>query len=259
MVIWPWPWIFKVKFWKCCISGLEGPIDMERKGCESIGCYTHFVTVNVPLTHDLDLGFSRSNFEKVVSQEWDGRLTWTKGMWVNRMLHLLCDFQCPPHPWPWPWIFKVKFWKCCISGMEGPIDMEQKRCESIGCYTHFVTFNIPLTHDLDLGFSRSNFENVYLRNGRADWHGTKAMWIDRMLHPLCDCQHSPHPWPWPWIFKVKIWKSRISGMGWPIDMEWKGCESIGCYTHFVTLNVHFTHDLDLRFSRSNFENAVSQE
>ena len=28
------------------------------------------------LTHDLDLGFVRSNFEKVLSQEWDGRLTW---------------------------------------------------------------------------------------------------------------------------------------------------------------------------------------
>ena len=62
-LIWPWPWIFKVKFWKCCISGMEGPIDMKRKGCESIGCYTNFVTFNVPLTHDLDLGFSRSNFE----------------------------------------------------------------------------------------------------------------------------------------------------------------------------------------------------
>ena len=110
-----------------------------------------------------------------------------------------------------------------------------------------------------LDFRGQILKMLYLRNGRADWHGTKAMWINRMLHPLCDCQHSPHPWPWPWIFKVKIWKSRISGMGWPIDMEWKGCESIGCYTHFVTLNVHFTHDLDLRFSRSNFENAVSQE
>ena len=88
--------------------------------------------------------------------DWHGR----KGMWVDRMLHLLCDFQCPPHPWPWPWIFKVKFWKCCISGMEWPIDMERKRCESIVCYTHFVIFNIPLTHDLDLEFSRSNFEKV---------------------------------------------------------------------------------------------------
>ena len=38
MVIWPWPWISKVKFWKCCISGMGGPINMERKGCESIGC-----------------------------------------------------------------------------------------------------------------------------------------------------------------------------------------------------------------------------
>ena len=55
---------------------MEGPIDMEQKRCESIGCYTPFVTVNIPLTHDL--GFSRSKFEKVLSQEWDGRLTWNE-------------------------------------------------------------------------------------------------------------------------------------------------------------------------------------
>ena len=52
-----------------------GPIDMERKGCESIGCYTHFVAFNFDLNHNLDLGFSRSNFEKVISQEWDDQLT----------------------------------------------------------------------------------------------------------------------------------------------------------------------------------------
>ena len=103
-----------------------------------------------------------------------GRADWheTKGMWIDRMLHLLCDFQCPPHPWPWPWIFKVKFWKCCISGMEWPIDMERKRYDWIGCDTHFVTFNIPLTHDLDLGFSRSNFEKVISQewDGRFTWN-----------------------------------------------------------------------------------------
>ena len=54
-------------------------IDMERKGCDLIECWTHVVTFNVHLTHDLDLG-----------------------------------------------IFKVKFWKCCISGMGGPIDMERR-------------------------------------------------------------------------------------------------------------------------------------
>ena len=104
--------------------------------------------------------------------DWHG----TKGMWVDRMLHLLCDFQCPPHPWPWPWIFKVKFWKCCISGMEWPIDMERKRCESIGCYTHFVTFNIPLTHDLDLGraANRPGISGTWYGKGRKitqyGWH-----------------------------------------------------------------------------------------
>ena len=105
---------------------------------------------------------------------------------------------------------------------------------------------------LTLDFQGQFFKMPYLRNGIADWHGTKGMWVDRMLHPLCDFQLWPHPWPWPWIFKVKFWKSRISGMGWPIDMEWKGCESTECWTHVMTLNVHFTHDLYLGFSRSNF-------
>ena len=78
IVISPSPWILKIKFRKNCNSGIEGSIDMERKGCESVRCYTHFVTFNFDLNHDLDLGFSRSNFEKVVSQEWDGRLTWNE-------------------------------------------------------------------------------------------------------------------------------------------------------------------------------------
>ena len=44
-------------------------------------------------------------------------------------------------------------------------------------------------------------------------------------------------------------------MGWPIDMERKGCESIECWTHVVTFNVHLFHDLDLGYSRSNFEKS----
>ena len=54
------------------------PIDMERKRCESIGCYTHIVTLNCDLTNDLDPSFSRSNFENAESQEWEGRLTWNE-------------------------------------------------------------------------------------------------------------------------------------------------------------------------------------
>ena len=157
------------------------PIDMEGKGCESIGCYTHFVTFNVHFTHDLDLGFSRSNFENAVSQEWAGRLTWN--------------------------------------------EMDLSR-QNVGPMLWLSMFTSPMTLTLD--FQGQILKKSYLVNGMADWHGTKGMWINRVLHPLCVFQHSPHPWPWPWIFKVKFWKSRISGMGWPIDMERKGYESIEC-------------------------------
>ena len=167
----------------------------------------------------------------------------TKGMWVDWMLEPCSDFQLWPHPWPGPWIFNVKFWNCCIPGMAGSIDMEQKGYESIGCYTYFVT----LSYDLDLGFSRSNFKNAYLGNGRADWHGTKGMWVDRMLDSLCDFELWPHAWPW--IFKVSFINSCISGMGGPINMEWKGYESIGCYSYHVTLAMTLTLDFEGQISK----------
>ena len=135
-----WSWIFNVKLGYSCIPGMGGPTDMEHgtKG------------------YDLDLGFSRSNFEIAVSQEWEARLTWKKGMWVDRMLNSHCDIELWPHPWPWPWIFKVNFWNSCISGTGEPINMERKGYESIGCYTYYVT----LSYDFDLGFWRSNFKKA---------------------------------------------------------------------------------------------------
>ena len=106
------------------------------------------------------------------------------------MLHPLCDFQCPPHPWPWPWIFKVKFWKCCISGMGGQIDMEQKGFESTECWTHVVTFNVHLFHDLDLGFSRSNLKKEW--DGRLTWNWRDVsrlnvrltLWLQTLNSPM---------------------------------------------------------------------------
>ena len=38
-------------------------IDVEPKGCESIGCLTHIVTLNFDLTHDLGLEFLTSFFK----------------------------------------------------------------------------------------------------------------------------------------------------------------------------------------------------
>ena len=42
---------------------MGGPIDIERKGYESIGYYTYYVT----LIYDFDLGFWRSNFKIALS------------------------------------------------------------------------------------------------------------------------------------------------------------------------------------------------
>ena len=92
--------------------------------------------------------------------------------------------------------------------------------------------------------------NVTKTRVRVYRHGTKGMWVDRMLDSLCDFELWPHPWPW--IFRVNFWNSCISGMGGPINMEWKGYESIGCYCYYVTLSYDFDHG----FWRSNFEKAL---
>ena len=138
----------------------------------------------------------------------------TKGLCVDWMLDPRCDFQLWPHLWPRPWIFDVKFWNSCIPWMGGLIDMERKGYESIGCYPYFVT----LSYDLDLDFQGQTLKMLYLRNGRANWHGTKGMWVDGMLDSHCDSELWPIPWPWPWIFKANFLNSWISGTGRPINI-----------------------------------------
>ena len=45
-------------------------------------------------------------------------IDWTPG--------IKCNYWVWPWLWSWPWIFKVKFWNSRISGIGGPIDIEQK-------------------------------------------------------------------------------------------------------------------------------------
>ena len=152
MVIWLWPWVLKVKFWKCCISGMGGLIDMERKGVSrlNVGPMLWLSTLTSPM--NLTLTFQCQILKKLHHK--NARTDWhrTRGILVDRVLYQLCDLEL----WSWPWIFKVKFWKCCISGMGGPITKERKAYESIGCYTYYVTWS----YDFDLGFWRSNLKKA---------------------------------------------------------------------------------------------------
>ena len=136
----------------------------------------------------------------------------------------------------------------------------------IGCWTHHLTlkwwfficgFLRSTAYQADLLINTCMTLILYcqgqslksmlcLINERADWHGMKGMWVDRirmlwpcitvsqewegrltwnhwseviwvnrMLDPLCDLEL----WPWPLIFKFKFWNCCISWMGGPIDME----------------------------------------
>ena len=89
--VWPWPWIFKVKYRICYISANNGPIATKRKANISIELQASNVTNGFNLDHNLDL-------------------------WILKVKHYL---DLWPHTWPWPWIFMVKFWYSCISESEG--------------------------------------------------------------------------------------------------------------------------------------------
>ena len=64
------------------------------------------------------------------------------------------------------------------------VDMGPKGCESIGCWTQVVTLNFDLTHDLDLGFLRSNFNSHILGMGRS----IDLLWKRCELDTILDAQ-----------------------------------------------------------------------
>ena len=177
--------------------------------------------------------------------DWHG----IKGVWVDKMLDPCCDFSCPPQPWLGLGFSRSNFEKVVSQECNGRLKWNERDVSRYEA-TPFLWLSIstsPMTLTLD--FQGQILKMLYLRNGMADWQGTKGIWVDRMMDPCCKFQCSPLPRPWPWIFTVKFWKSRISGMGWPIDMKRKGCGSIECQTHIVTSNFDLTHDLDLGCSR----------
>ena len=120
--LWPWPWIFKVKFRESCVSGMRELIDMKRKECESKGCGPTMWPWAMTLTLYFQDQLLKQLYPMNETADWHG----TKGIWTNRKWDPLCDFELWPHPWPWHWIFKVIFWKAVSQEWEGQITWNER-------------------------------------------------------------------------------------------------------------------------------------
>ena len=127
-----------------------------------------------------------------------------------------------------PWFSRSYFENAVSQEWEGRLTWNERDVSRYDIRPTLWLWTVTSPMTLTLHFQGQTLKMLYLKTGRADWHETKGMWVDRMLDPHCDFELWPHRWPWPLIFKVKFWKRHNSRMGWPIDMEQKGCESIGC-------------------------------
>ena len=112
-----------------------------------------YILVN--FRRDLDLDFSRSNMEFPISQP--------IGVRLPRNEKQTYRLKSRPQMWPMGLNLTFEFWRLN------------------------VTLSFDHTHDLDDGFSWSNFEIAVSQNGRADWHCTKEVAVG-------------HSWPWSWPF-----------------------------------------------------------
>ena len=122
----------------------------------------------------------------------------------------------------WPWIL----WPNCISWMGGPIVMERKGRESMGCpdvkwvnwTLHWLGYLWPW--NLTLKFQGQ----MYLRNRRPECHRTKGTGVDRM--PWCDTLRKwviwmlrwlGYLWPWPLTLNCE---NHIVSREWETRMSW---------------------------------------
>ena len=145
---------------------MRGLIDIEQKQYELIGCCTYYVA----FSYDLDLVFSRSDFENAVSQEWEGPLIWnerdvsrqnvTLTLWLQTLtspITLTLDFQGQ--------ILKLLYFR------NGKVD-------SLGMKGMWVGYDVGCTMVLILGRGARQINRPSTCNG--------SMWIVKLLQfPAC--------------------------------------------------------------------------
>ena len=108
---------------------------------------------------------------------------------------------------------------------------------------------LTLTMTLTLNFKGQIWNLLYISQKCSDYHETKSKHIDWTQGLKCD--HGVWPWIWHGI-------CYISAKNGPIATKRKANISIELKASNVTMGFDLGHDLDLEFSRSNMEFAISQ-
>ena len=158
--LWPWPWIFKVKNGIYYISAKNGPIATKQKANISIELWTSNMTIGFDLDHDIDLVFSRSNTEFIISwrkmvrlprnEKQTSRLNYKLQMWpsdMNLAVTLTLNFQC-----------QMRYLLYIGKKMVRLPQNKKQTVTSIELYASNVTITFDLGQDLDYEFSTSNLE-----------------------------------------------------------------------------------------------------
>ena len=100
-----------------------------------------------------------------------------KGAWVGYWVNYVTLIFDPTHDLDL-WFFKVKFLKSCISGIVIWLMWNKKKAHQLD--TGLTPWSCPLNTPMTLilcKFQGQSLKYPYLRNGRADWHGMKVMWV----------------------------------------------------------------------------------
>ena len=141
---------------------MRGLIDFERKWYELIGCCTFYVA----FSYDFDLGFSRSNFGNVVSQEWEGPLTWNErdASWWDVRLTLW--LQPLTSPMTLTFDFQGKILKLLY--------LRNGKVDSFGMKGMWVGYDVGCTTVLTLGHGA----------WQINWPSNESMWNSYSFQPV---------------------------------------------------------------------------
>ena len=159
------------------------------------------MTIRFDLGHDLDLEFSRLNMELAISQPKTVRLPWnekqtyrlnSKASNVTIRFDLGFSRSIMEFPISQPKVVRLprnekQTYRLNSRPQMWPMGLTLTIILTFEIWRSNVTLTFDHTHDLDHGFSWSNFEIAVSQNWRADWHYTKGVAVG-------------HSWPWPWPF-----------------------------------------------------------